>query len=293
VPRRQGRIIAVTAHGNDGPTQSVSIMKKGVADYIPKPFAETGQTLEKAIREMLENPDGGAPRDSALSAVDVEQTTPLKPFGGGAMVFYTNRVELCEVVICSGTSGNTRRALLDLMRLKNGDRYEHYSCSQLGTRLKLASAAGLIRSTRNAIAAALRDGAGVDCKPGDVILSGGSGYRLSNKVIVQDAGLPVPNADQGHPRKKRRIDPKGHVPNVPNPHVPNVPGQANVRRTWILEQLRNEVELLAPAIVDRFQCNIRTAKRDLKTLKDDGLVEFVGTTCNGYYRLCDPVNAPT
>ena len=70
---RKERIIAITAHGNDGPTQAVEIMKKGIADYVPKPFPTSGKTLDKAILAMLAR---GECKASKTREPDASSTAP-------------------------------------------------------------------------------------------------------------------------------------------------------------------------------------------------------------------------
>ena len=62
---KQTPVIVMTAHGNDGPFQSVDCMKLGAADYIPKPFPIRGRTLDKAILEALER-SGQAGRKASV-----------------------------------------------------------------------------------------------------------------------------------------------------------------------------------------------------------------------------------
>ena len=41
-------------------------------------------------------------------------------------------------------------------------------------------------------------------------------------------------------------------------------------------------------VAEHFSCSLTTAQRDLKALKDEGKIEFVGSTRTGHYRLANP-----
>lgn len=213
---RKKRIIAITAHGNDRPLQSVEMMKKGIADYIPKPFEETGKTLDKAIVEMLARVDSSGstkfePRRPAA------RSNSLMPFSGGKMTFFPDRVELCGVDICSGRRSDQMRRTLNLLREKQRDgTFVSYSgrelASQLDRRGGQDSVASLIRGLRKRISEALRSGAGIECQRDDVILSGGPGYRFSEKLSVQVAEEKSRPLLQGHDAPSAGRDDSVNVP---------------------------------------------------------------------------------
>ncbi len=222
---RKERIIAITAHGNDGPHQAVEIMKKGIADYIPKPFPASDKTLDKAIIAMLARVEGTAAKTSEPDAA--EQPAKLAPFAGGEMVFYPDRVELCGVTICSGARSIRRRDTLNLLRVRQGQGFAYYSGEELAREVGLSSgqngAAGLIRDIRSEITEALCSQANIECHDEDVILSGGPGYRFSEKISVQDGCDTASRKDQGHGPGNRDLNVPNLAPDVLNPHVPDVP----------------------------------------------------------------------
>ncbi|MBM3848441.1 MAG: response regulator, partial [Verrucomicrobia bacterium] len=186
--KRRLQIIAITAHGNDRPIQSVEMMKKGIADYVPKPFEETGKTLDKAIVEMLSRLEPVAP--SAQERNGAGPPSGTRPFTGGTMEFFPDRVELCGIDICSGRRSQRRRRALELLRLRRGNAFVAYSgedfAEKLGLKTGQNGTSGLIRGMRDRICQALRSEANIQCGDEDVILSGGPGYRLSEKLTVQD-----------------------------------------------------------------------------------------------------------
>lgn len=115
----------------------------------------------------------------------------------------------------------------------------------------------------------LRNRAGIECGRKDAILSGEGGYRFSDRLAVQFADQPTITD----------IEETGDVRDVRNDEVPD--GAADKRRAWILQQLEQGHKLRAPAVVKEFRCHVKTAQRDLTSLKDEGKIEFVGAARTG------------
>lgn len=236
---------------------------------------------------------------TALASLDVvpaegNLTSDQEPveFNGGTMAFFPDRVELCGVDICSGPRSRNRRRLLDLLRSKRSDgTFVAYSGDKLVAEAGLnGGAPGAVRDLREAIRAALRDGANTVCGKDEVILSGGPGYRLiesvkikmSSEIADAIAGTTTDNTDIGDDRDDY---------DLPDTDVLDVPDDPTLdRQAWILEQLENGVRLKGPDVVRNFACSPKTAQRDLTALRDAGTIEFVGPARTGYYRLCIPEN---
>jgi len=248
----------------------------------------------KMIKRVETKRDQFSPAQPAGASADSKQEE-LRAFSGGTMVFFQDRVELCGANICSGARSQSRRRILDLLRAKVADGiYAAYSGEELAEKVDLKgrepAVAGVIRDLRNEIVDALRGQARIECGRQEVILSGGRGYRFADCVSVQD-GESLFEAPIGD------IDPEGDVPNVPdqakvdvpndpNPDDPYVPDdEGEVRRKWIVQELGKGRKLRAPDIERELDCSLKTAKRDLKSLKDEGLIEYVGASRTGYYRL--------
>ncbi len=143
------------------------------------------------------------------------------------------------------------------------------------------SVPGLIQTLRKRISQELGS-VDVECGRHDVIVRTKHGYQFKNWITVQDRdGERAPN-DQGHDALNAGQNVPNHadpdVPNDPNPDDPNVPdGDAEARRNWIIRELGQGRKLRAPDIVGGLDCSLKTAKRDLKFLKDERRIEFVGT----------------
>ena len=209
-------VIVMTAHGKDGPDLAVEVMKLGAVDYVTKPFPTKGETLDKKINEALARVGVGAiPAISAANSPQAER----KAFQGGTMVFFDDRVELCGVTICGGRRCRQLRKVLEALRCKrpsgtfvahSGNELAH----KIGCKTGQNGASAAIRDLRTGIVDALA-GAGIECGRQDVILSGDSGYRLKEWIVVED-GRKGDGADlQGH-LQGHECDVRGHVPvNVP------------------------------------------------------------------------------
>ena len=179
-------IIVMTGYGLDSPDLAVQVMKLGATDYITKPFPSIGKTLDNTIRDALARQYGGN-RWRLDPGSHLTLPTPVH-FQGGDLVFHEDRVELCGVTV---VEGQTRiRRVLDVLRERRpSGRYMAVS----GT--KLAAMLGTIGG-ENAISEAIKgfrdvvverlELKGIACGRKDVLLSGGSGYRLAEWIIVRD-----------------------------------------------------------------------------------------------------------
>lgn len=327
-------VIVMTAHGTDGPDLAVDMMKKGACDYVTKPFQTSGRTLDKSIRAALtlvagtaakQEMEASVPGEDADSQSVTSGNANLVPFTGGTMKFFDDRVELCGATICSGS--RRRREALHLLRLKDKKgEFIAYSGEELAKKISLAgpdSAASLIRDLRKEIRTALQS-VGMECQAEDVILSRGIGYRLSQKLSVEQNGLFKVTAEQGHtsvspqpndpdrepdddpdsdpddgtdePVRDTDREPVNDLDDTANelddtrratagsPPVPDVHSVED-RQNWIVEQLRIGRKLRIAHIVEDLKCSESTAKRALNSLKDENIIEWVGSTKAGNYRL--------
>lgn len=245
------------------------------------------------VRAQSDDPEAGIVEEAKAGAVRSEP----RPFTDGKMVYFSDRVELCGVDICSGPRSQKTRVILDILRKKLPDgSFASYSGKRLAVEAGLKGedgAAGAIRDLRRRISNILRSAANIDCGLEDVVLSGGPGYRFAESVTVQEGDQPIatpaPDVEnqsdvRNVPNENVRNDDVRNVLNVRNEDVRNDAAETT-RRGWILRQLREDHQLRAPAVAKHFKCSLKTAQRELQTLRDEGLIEFVGATRTGYYRL--------
>jgi hypothetical protein len=103
---------------------------------------------------------------------------------------------------------------------------------------------------------------GLECGPQDIIASGGGGYHFTEWMIVREAG-----AEPGEPETAAE---------------PEENDGPNKRQRRILEAIDGGEELRQKDVIAMFRRNWNpsTVKRDIKGLRDAGLIE---THPDGYY----------
>lgn len=255
-------VIVMTGHGSDGPALAVRLMKKGAVDFVNKPF--DGDVLDRAILDAL------GKREHKVSAA---ATAEVKKFEGGPMTFLPDRVELCGVrILGDGDSCQMRRILDALRQKRDGGKFIAYEGSELAKIAKCRGGqngvAGAIRDFRENVARLLFDELHLTVGPQDIIRSGGPGYRFAEQIEVQVASL--------------------------NPAVGGAVADCTIgastldaaaRKSKIIHEIRSGRSVRAPAIAKAVQCSLRTAKRELDELKEEGVVTFEGPTKTGRYRI--------
>lgn len=268
-------VICMTSHGHDGPDLAISVLRgNGATDYVKKPFADEGHTLEKAVRDALAAM--GRDRPGAAKLLAAERTQPPVPFEQGEMVFFDDRVELCGVKVCgNGDSGMIRR-ILDELRQKgqNGD-YVRRSGEDLARHVECERGqngiAECIRDFRSAACQALQDERNIECnRLRDIILNDRRyGYRLSKKIVASNGNDPQTKANDP------QSDPLNGVEN----------GELNERQDWVMKRIASTGKVRCREIVTQFGCSPTTVGRDMKELRRMGVVEFHGPPRTGYWRL--------
>lgn len=272
-------IIVMTTHGHDSPDLAVEVFRcDGATDFVKKPFPDDGHTLEKAVRDGLDA--SGRSRPGVARRSGAIEREPPRDFECGEMVFSDGRVELCEVKICGGPeSGMIRRILDELRQTTQHGRFVRYDGTELAKRVGCDrgqnGVAEAVRDFRNSICEIMLEEANVKMdRLHDIILNDRRyGYRLSSKITVRDADDP-------------RNDPlNGGRDPVNDPQTGGDDPENNERQQWALRQMQAGKELRKADIADHFECSKETARRDLKDLRRRGLIEFVGPSKTGHWRL--------
>jgi len=263
-PAMQGvPIIVMTAYGKEGLEIAASLCEHGVVDFINKPFPRTGRTLASVIHSVLDR------TRRKQTAADHTTNKPDKPFQGGEMVFYTDRVELCGITVVSSSKSAQMWAILDALKQRlNENRYRAFPGSALAGKGGQGSVAGSIRDFRRNVAELLGRELGLLLKPQDVIETSSSGYRLKNWIVVKDLRQTV-RAQAGN-----RIE-------------ATIEDAESGRQEQIVELIRAGERLRVPEFAKRLHCSYSTAKRAVDALKANGVIVFVGATKTGYYDLVE------
>lgn len=264
-PAMQGvPIIVMTAYGKEGLEIAASLCERGVVDFINKPFPRTGRTLASVIHSALERVQ------RKHVPPDHPARKPYKPFRGGELVFYPDRVELCGITVVSNSKSTQMGAILDTLKQRlNEDRYRAFPGSALAGKGGQGSVAGSIRDFRRNVADLLGRELDVLVKPQDVIETSSAGYRLKNWIVVKD----VRNAVRDQPGRR---------------HVES--GTEDVeseRQERIIALIRAGERLRVPGFAERLHCSYSTAKRAVDVLKASGVIVFVGAAKTGYYDLVE------
>lgn len=264
-PAMQGvPIIVMTAYGKEGFEMAAPLCEHGVVDFINKPFPQTGRTLASVIQCALT-------RSSRKHQPLPQRLKPEKPFGGGEMVLYPDRVELCGVtVISSGKAGHMWTILGALTQRADGGRYRALDGNTLaklvGTDGGQGSVAGSVRDFRRNVADALGQELGLKVERDDVLETCKTGYRLNARITVKDlrhAAPPMAVLESGG----------------------GVDDDTTRRRDQIMALLRAGERLRVPGLADKIGCSFTTAKREVDALKSEGRIEFVGPSKTGHYRI--------
>jgi len=253
-----------------------------------------GRQLEAASKALRDIDTRRRHIEATCLALRPDQSCPgeakldSRRFESGEIVFYTDRVEICGVDICSGPRSGSRRIVLELLsRRRPNGAFVAYSGVDLETEGKRygakGTASGWIRDLRGTIVLALRKQVpSTIASEDEIILSGGPGYRFAESINVQFRDPPGITDITA-------TNESSDVPNDDVRDVFDVPDDAaGSRQAWILQELVKERRLKAPDVAEHFDCSVKTAQRDLTVLKDQGKIEFVGATRTGHYRLRQP-----
>jgi len=116
------------------------------------------------------------------------------------------------------------------------------------------------------------------------LLDAGDGYRLSSKITVRDADDPA-NAPQSEPGDPPNDPVNGRRDPVNDPLNGADDPANNERQQWALGRMHVGRELRKADVADHFECSKETARRDLKDLRRRGIIEFIGPSKTGYWRL--------
>jgi hypothetical protein len=277
-------------------------------------FGSEGRRFTNSLRPRparIEYVRGGT-SDSNQSIATVPG---LRPFIGGEIAVLVDRVQFCGFDICSGPRSNVKRRVLELLCKKGRDgKFEAYSGEKIAEMAGLkggnGAAAAVIRDLRDDITEALRNGAQIECGRKDVILSGGPGYRLSEKLSVLNAAASSdtrpwhsdePGSDPGDAGELGRGpgdtgDPgcdhedNGGPDRMPAPHGKSK-DPIQCRQSLILEEIALGRKPHASEIAKALRVPLPTVKRDLADLKRRHKIRFEGSNRAGGYVLVDRLPA--
>ena len=272
-PSMQGiPIIAMTSYGAEGFNIAGRLFEHGVVDCINKPFPTTGRTLASVIQSVLE-------RTYRKRELATRNLKPEKPFSGGELVFYEDRIELCGVTVVTGKSCQMWGILDRLKQRLDEKRYKAFPGSALAGSGQ-NSVAGSIRDFRRNVSEQLGRELGLKVEAHDVIETSKAGYRLNAQIAVKDLR---------NTGSRLRVDSRAignHDPVNAGSEDPAI-----VRQNQIMALIHSGERLRVPGFAEKLGCSYTTAKREIDALKADGRIEFVGPSKTGHYTLTKAVKS--
>lgn len=255
-------VIVMTGHGNDSYELAVSVMKDGAVDYVGKPL--DGGKLDKAIHDVLSR---GDPQPDGSRAGRKARPDTLEPFSAEQreMVIHEDCVTVCGVTVWQDHGQPDMREILLALNKKESSRYVRINGTRLGKALDRNASNPVsrpIKDFRDTATELMANECSLECGSQDIIASGGGGYHFAECMVVREAG-----AEAGKPEEAGE---------------PEEDDDLNERQRKILEAIDGGEELRQKDVIAMFRRNWNpsTIKRDIKGLRDAGLIE---THPDGYY----------
>ncbi|WP_425618145.1 response regulator [Anatilimnocola sp. NA78] len=306
-------VIVMTGYSADCLDLSTELLANGAREFIAKPFPNKGRTLACVIRKVLGNPT--APR--------TESTSTGQFPGAELVFFTDRVEICGAPICTRKPSATRWLILNALRERHLNGTYMSLTGQELAktAQIKESSVAGAIRGLRTNISQVLSS-QNITSDGSDVVHNRGAGYQLGPRVRVIDGessalgaimdNVPGPDVHNVHNRPVHDVHnlPVHDVHNLPVHDVHNrlvhdvhdvpIPGVHNravhdsttdvlrdadddVRIEWILQQIQVGRRLKGPDIVERFGCSSKTAYRLLKSLRERGEIQFVGSPRVGFY----------
>ncbi len=292
-------VIVLVGTGCDGTISAAEMvdaaataMAKGAAHVVFKPIPPSGWTLDRAIDKAIGKDEVSYPPKQMRGR---RKPKDLVPFQGGEMTFYPDRVELCGVKILGDTGSGQSRAILELLdRTTPKGRWACMSGAKLAAKIGapggINTVTGCVRWLRGSIAQRLAEELGVLFNQNDVIVNDRRhGYCLAEWITTRHVTAEeTGSSGSGHAKTGAPHEAdtdRGELVEADTDPI-------SARRHRVLTVLGEDGHLRAPDIAKRLNVSLPTAKRDLATLKREGIVAFEGSARNGHYRVVGLSEAP-
>ncbi len=278
-------VIVMTGYGAQALDQSVELLAAGAADFISKPFPESGRTLAKVVQDVL----AGHRRKFPDAPAAANQQPKAEPFPGGVLAFYPDHIQLLGETIVEKTHRGHAWKILHLLKDRSSrGGYVRFSGDHLARTIHRGlgqnTIAQCVAALRARVTEIMRDRQSLVCGKYDMIDNHGGGYHLSAKIVVEVHDAPVPAVGDG----EKASAAGAAVSTVPAaPTGKNGNGPLNDRQKWVLAELTKGVQLRRADVEKHFRVCPRTTKRDLADLAERGLVAFKRTPPPGQYHLAE------
>lgn len=290
-------IIIMASHDKYSPELAIEAMRcNGANDFVSKSATPKGRTIEKAIVDALRAAGRAHPAAKKLSGLQLSPEPPHR-FETGEMIFFPGHVELCGVKVCGDRTATIRRILDVLQEKKSNGKYVSYDGERLA---KLVDCEGgqnaiatCIMEFRNFVCQVLSSEAQIECdRLNDIIVNDRRyGYRLSAKITVRQSG----DVHQMSVNVPQYFHQNGYVPQYVHQNVRQNENDVhqyqpknkdlNERQLWIIQELQRGAPLQNRHIRSQFRVSSKTINRDLTDLRIGGLITFIGSSKNGFWKL--------
>ncbi len=275
-------VILMTAHHMNGLNLAIELLGNGVMDFISKPFGDgtSGKSLPQVIQGVIEKhrkafPPGTLPSD------------PPGRFAGGKLVFYSDHIELDgEIILEQDAPGHSWEIMQVLRTPRENGKLPRLSAPRLAKAIDpqwpLSDGAinSCIHTLRSNISETMLVNGNITVGRDDVIANGGKGYHLADWLVIEshDGDLRASSGDSV-------VSPVGGVSCLEAETA--VTGQEPLtdRQYWILEQLRQGMQITRRMVEKQFSVKDKQAKRELAGLSSRGMIEFIRKPRPGYYVL--------
>jgi len=187
------------------------------------------------------------------------------------MIIGEDSVKVCGIELWRATYKPDMRMILVRLSQKEGDGFVRVSGAKLAKELGRDASNPVgrtIKTFRDNASERLAQHRNLQCDRYDIIAGGGGGYHFTDWMDVRLAGQPGPHkADPAPVTKPAKAD-SGSI--------------LNDRQKWILEEIDKGVHISQKDVIAHFrrEKNASTIKRDLKQLREGGLIE---PRPDGYY----------
>ena len=277
-------VIVMTGYHKHGLNLALELLGNGVMDFISKPFGDgtEGKSLPQVIQAVLDKhrkafPPGVLPGD------------PPEPFRGGTLALYPEHIDLDGVTIVESNAPGHAWEITQILRTPRSGKMPKLSAPRLAKAIdrtgQLSDGAinSCIHTLRAGITETMLANANVTVGRDDVIANLGKGYHLAERLVIEaHDGESEPVADAVTSESSR-----GDIAVTSPVDVTASNGYVTLtdRQHWILDQLRDGVELTRAMVEEHGEIGLRQAKRELTGLSNRGLIEFKRKPRPGHYVL--------
>jgi len=245
------RVFVVTGSAKEDVYLGVELVKKGALDYICKGHpSKNERTIDQAIKTAI--------AEGRLKGSN-GPGEKLPAFPGGEMVLYQDGMTLCGARVPVGMKGPKHGIMRLLLDRQSGKSKEALSEETMAQRLGIGNPSGPVRRHIKEIVDACTGVLSTQYVIGrnDIIGSGPYGYECSKKISIRMEDEPIGE------RGEQMTDDPGGLSSVES---------LTERQRSLLEILKSPDPPSCAQMARKLHCSQSTLKRDLRFLRNSGLI---------------------